>query len=112
VASSGLFDLDAEVLAASALRDLVAAPGAHLVAAEDLAAPESVVDDRSTAIGVRVALLAHRRILDGTSRWLSLLADDAPTTDLVVTIRAAALEQAGASRPDPATRRLAEAEAR
>ena len=80
-------------LAASAIRDLVAAPNLALVTQDDLPALEGVVDDPTTAIGVRVALLTElerRGLIDGQARWLALLADDAPRTDLVVVIPATA----------------------
>lgn len=179
-------------LAASALSDLAVAPDALLVTPADRPALEKILDDPSTSPGVRVALLVElerRGVLAGGSpsgeaRWIALLADDAPSAELVVAIRAAgqdarpalrarllgllasertevaaaaanaigrpgdasvvpaltaalaspssqvrhaairglgrtqtepalrALEQAGANHPDPATRRLAGAEAR
>jgi hypothetical protein len=80
-------------LAASAIRDLVTAPNLALVTQDDRPALEGVIDDPTTAIGVRVALLTeleHRGLIDGQARWLALLADDAPSTDLVVVIPAVA----------------------
>lgn len=79
-------------LAASAIRDLVAAPDLELVTLDDRPALLAVVDDASTAIGVRVALLSElerRQLIEGQTRWLALLADDAPSADLVAAIRAA-----------------------
>jgi len=80
-------------LAASAVRDLAGAPGLPLVTAADRVRLEAVLDAPATDPGVRVALLAaleRRRLMDGRARWLRWLGDDAPTSDLVVTIRAAA----------------------
>lgn len=88
-------------LAASALRDLVAAPELALITAADRARLLSVVDDPGASIGVRVALLGQlerRGLVDGEARWLGLLADDAPTPALVAAIRAASLD------PRPAVR--------
>lgn len=83
-------------LAASAIRDLVAAPNLALVTQDDRPALEGVVDDPTTAIGVRVALLTElerRGLIDGQVRWLSLLADDNPSSDLVVVIPATARDR-------------------
>jgi hypothetical protein len=80
-------------LAASAIRDLVAAPNLALVTQDERPALEGVIDDPTTAVGVRVALLTElerRSLIDGQARWLALLADDAPSSDLVVAIPAAA----------------------
>ena len=78
-------------LAASAIRDLVAAPNLALVTPDDRPALKVVIDDPATAIGVRVALLSElerRGLFDAQTRWLALLADDAPSANLVVAIRA------------------------
>lgn len=88
-------------LAASSLKDLVAAPQLPLVGAEDLPALEPVLADPGTSMGVRVALLSElerRGLVAGTSRWLALLSSDAPSRDRVTAVRAAA------SSADPAVR--------
>lgn len=79
-------------LAASALRDLVAAPGVPLVTEQELPALLGVLDDPATSMGVRVALLTElgrRRLVDAPPRWLLLLADTTPSRDRVTAIRAA-----------------------
>lgn len=88
-------------LAASALKDLAAAPQLELLTAEDLPALEPVLDDPGTSMGVRVALLSElgrRRLVTGSARWLQLLSSDAPSRDRVTAVRAAA------SSTDPAVR--------
>jgi hypothetical protein len=79
-------------LAASALRDLVLAPSAPLVTADDVRVLLPIVDDPHTSMGVRVGLLAElerRRLAGGSDHWLRLLSSEVPTRDRVTAIRAA-----------------------
>jgi len=65
-----------QVLATSALRDLVLAADAPIVTAADLPALKAVLDDRETATGIRIGLLAElerRGLVDGPARWAALL---------------------------------------
>ena len=93
-------------LAASALSDLVGAPNVPLVTPADRPALEALLDDPATPISVCVALLTElerRGLVDGQVRWTTWLADDAPTADLVVAIRAAGHD----GRPEVRARMLA-----
>lgn len=79
-------------LAASALRDQVAAPGAPFLTGADAPTLLAIVDDPATSMGVRAALLGlveRRGWVDGRDRWLAWLADDAPPANRVLAIRAA-----------------------
>ena len=63
-------------LASSAVRDIALAEDPPLVTEADLPALDFVLASDSTAIGVRVALLAElerRKLLDGSPRWVALL---------------------------------------
>jgi hypothetical protein len=93
-------------LAASALRDQVAAPGEPFLTEADAPALMAIVDDPATAMGVRVALLGtveRRGFVDGRSRWLAWLADDAPPANRVLAIRAAGRD----TRPEIRARLIA-----
>jgi hypothetical protein len=86
-------------LAASALRDLVLAPEAKLLTAEDLPVLLPLLGDPGTSMGVRASLLGElerRRLLDGADPWLRLLSAGAPTRDRVTAIRAAAASSGAA----------------
>lgn len=78
-------------LSTSALRDLVLAGHAPLVAKEDIPALIKVIDDSRTSIGVRVGLLAElerRRLLEGDPQWMRLLRTT-KRADRLAVIRAA-----------------------
>jgi hypothetical protein len=79
-------------LAASALRDLVLAPGDLLLTADEVPTLLPLLDDPNTSMGVRVALLAEferRRLVDGPPAWLRLLSDETPPRERITAIRAA-----------------------
>jgi hypothetical protein len=91
-ATLGLLTSGDPRLAGSAVRDLVVAPGAPLVNAEDRTALQAVIDDPRSSMGVRVALLAElerRGIVEGLPIWLRLLSAQTPSRERVVAIRAA-----------------------
>jgi len=91
-------------LASSALRDLVLAPGAPLVRAEDRPALEAILMDPKTAMGVRVALLVElerRGIVAGAPFWLRLTSSETPPRERAIAVRAA-----GASSAAPVRARL------
>lgn len=89
-------------LAASALRDLVRAPGGGWLAEADLPALLPVLDDPGVSMGVRAALLntlAVRGWVDADARWSKLL-ESAPTSrDRVTALRAAGAAAGPALRP-------------
>ncbi len=100
-ATLGLLTSGDPHLAASAVRDLVLAPGVRLVTAEDAPALQGVLDDPRLSMGVRVALLAElerREIVEGPPAWLRLLSAETPPRDRVVAVRAAGVS------PSPAVR--------
>jgi hypothetical protein len=104
-ATLGLLTSGDPQLAASALRDLVAAPAAApLVTPEELPALRAVLDDPKASMGVRVALLTElerRQLVAGPLIWLGLLSDEIPARDRITAIRAA-----GASAHPPVLARL------
>jgi len=88
-------------LASSAVRDLVLAPEAPLVVAEDRPALEAVLSDPKTSMGVRVALLAElerRGIVEGPPLWLRLMSSEVPPRERAIAIRAAGASAAGSVR--------------
>lgn len=91
-------------LAASALRDLAAAPSVPLVTAADLPALLAIQGDPQVSMGVRIALLTElerRGLVAGTPYWIALLSNPAPTPDRITAIRAA-----GVSAGPPARAQL------
>jgi len=100
-ATLGLLTSGDPRLAASAVRDLVLAPGASLVGPEDGPALLAVLDDPKISMGVRVALLVElerRGIVEGPPLWLRLLSAEAPPRDRAIAIRAAAGSASGPVR--------------
>jgi hypothetical protein len=90
-------------LAGSALRDLVLARDAPLVAREDLPALEAVLARAETPIGVRIGLLAElerRRLVEGAPRWAALVRTTSGAD------RLAAVRAAGAHPSEPVAREL------
>jgi hypothetical protein len=78
-------------LAASAIRDLVLAPDAPLVTAQDVPALRGVLADPTASMGVRTALLVElerRGLLEGGVYWSQWLSDATPARDRVTALRA------------------------
>lgn len=101
-ATVGLITSGDSHLAASALRDLVAAREAELVTPADVPALRSVLADPAASMGVRAALLTElgrRRLLDPGPVWLELLAEAGPTRDRITAIRAAGASAGPSVRP-------------
>jgi hypothetical protein len=103
-ATLGLLGSGDARLAASAVRDLVLAPDAPLVVAKDRPALEAILEDPTTSMGVRVALLTElerRKIVEGSGLWLRLLSSEVPPPE-----RATAARAAGSSVSGPVRARL------
>jgi len=78
-------------LAASAVRDLVLAPDAPLLAAADAPRYEALLADPDASLGVRAALLVElerRGIVESRGFWMDWLSDAAPQADRVGALRA------------------------
>jgi len=89
-------------LAASAIRDLVAAPELALIDESNLPTLRAVLDDAAVSMGVRTALLAAlegRGLLDGGPLWLAWLSEETPDRDRITALRASR------SARDPEVRR-------